>query len=133
MFRCLENLQGIKSTLESRLDKAQKQEQTLIRKQQKIIAEARKIQNDNQLLVAAVQEREQWINDCTIKNVNLVETNQELFNLYQGKSFWQKFGEFEPLTGLANVTIENKVESYQYRLEDLTVTPFQGTAGSNPQ
>lgn len=126
-----ENLQGLKGKLESDLEKAQKRAQKQLKKQQKIIDQARQIQNDNQLLVAAVQEREQWINVCTANNSNLVEINQELLNKYQKKGFFQKLGELELLTGISNVTTENLVESYQYRLEDLTVTRIQKAAENN--
>ncbi|MCG7755296.1 MAG: hypothetical protein LZF63_01385, partial [Nitrosomonas sp.] len=126
-----ENLQGIKGKLESDLEKARKRAQTQSNKQRKIIDQARQIQNDNQLLVAAVQEREQWINVCTANNTDLVEINQELLNKYQQKGFFQKLGELELLTGISNVTTENLVESYQYRLEDLTVTRIQKAAENN--
>lgn len=126
-----ENLQGIKSKLESDLEKAQKRAQAQLKKQQKIIDQARQIQNDNQLLVAAVQEREQWISVCAANNVNLVEINQELLNKYQKKGFFQKLGELELLTGISNVTTENLVENYQYRLDDLTVTRFQKAVENN--
>lgn len=126
-----ENLQGIKGKLESDLEKAQKRAQIQLKKQQKIIDQARQIQNDNQLLAAAAQEREQWISVCTANNTNLVEINQELLNKYQKKGFFQKLGELELLTGISNVTTENLVESYQYRLEDLTVTRIQKAVESN--
>lgn len=117
-----ENLLGVKSTLESNLQQAHKREQALVQKQDAIITQARQIQSDNQLLLAAVQEREQLIDECTDKNTNLVQVNQELLDKYQqkSKSFWQKLGELEPLTGIGNVTTENLVESYQYKLEDLS-------------
>lgn len=126
-----ENLQNIRGKLESNLEKAQKRQQAQLKKQQKIIDQARQIQNDNQLLVAAVQEREQWINVCAANNVNLVEINRELLNRYQKKGFFQQLAELDLLTGIANVTSENVVESYQYRLEDLTVTRFQKAVENN--
>ncbi|MBP6057748.1 MAG: hypothetical protein KA524_04890 [Nitrosomonas sp.] len=50
-----------------------------------------------------------------------------------GKKFLAKIGQAEPLIGIANVATENLVENYQYRLEDLTVTPFQRAAESKSQ
>jgi len=126
-----ETLQSIRGKLESNLEKAQKRAQIQLKKQQKIIDQARQIQNDNQLLVAAVQEREQWIDVCTANNTNLVDINQELLNKYQKKGFFQKLGELELLTGISNVTTENLVESYQYRLEDLTVTRVEKAVENN--
>ncbi len=119
------SLQGVTNKLRSNLDKAHQQEQVRSERQQKIIDQARQIQSDNQLLVNAVQEREQWIGVCAANNINLVEINQELLDQYQKKGFFQKLGKLDLLTGVANVAAENLVENYQYRLEDLAVTQHQ--------
>lgn len=90
-----------------------------------IVAQAKKIQGDNLLLVEAVKEREQWIGQCAQKNQAMLETNGELVRFYQDKGFWDKVGDLEPLTGIGKVNTENTVQDYQFKLRDLKVTPFE--------
>lgn len=129
----VESLQSAASALQTQLGKSRSREQDLLNKQRQIVEQARKIQSDNQLLVAAVKEREQWIAECSEKNANLVETNEQLVEKYQDKGFWQRLGELEPFTGIASVETENIVESYQFKLEDLTVTPYRSEADEQPE
>ena len=126
----VESLERVSSSLQGQLVSAKDREQKLLQQQKSIIAQARQIQSDNQLLVAAVKERERWIAECSTKNTQLIEANLELVEKYKAKGFWQKVGELEPFTGIATVDTENAVESYQFKLEDLTVTEFQETQNS---
>jgi septal ring factor EnvC (AmiA/AmiB activator) len=124
-----ETLRTGNSTLAAQLAHAQQKQQELHRKLQEVVAQAKLIQTDNQLLVSAVKERGQWISRCADKNRGLVTANGELVGKYKDKGFWGKLGELEPFTGIANVEIQNTVESYQFKLDDLAVTAFDGKGG----
>ncbi|MGZ8157340.1 MAG: hypothetical protein ACXWT4_00885 [Methylobacter sp.] len=121
-----ETLRNSNSTLEAQLLSEREKQQNLQRKIKEIVAEAKLIQNDNQLLAAAVSERERWINQCSNKNRQLVEANQVLVGKYQDKGFWDKLAEIEPFTGIGKVETQNTTETYQFKLEDLKVTDFTG-------
>jgi len=120
-----ESLRTANTTLESQLLSEREKQQNLQRKLKEIVAEAKLIQNDNQLLVEAVNEREHWISLCSDKNKQLIEANHGLVIKYQDKSFWDKVAEIEPFTGIAKVETQNTVESYQFKLDDLKVTAFK--------
>lgn len=113
------------TALEGQLASGKAREQTQNSKLEEIIAQARKIQGDNLLLVEAVQEREQWIGQCQQKNANLAEAHAQLIQHYEDKGFWDKLADVEPLTGIGRVKTENAVQGYQFKLEDLKATPFQ--------
>ncbi len=119
-----EILRNTNNSLSSQLTNEREKQQALHRKLNEIVAQAKLIQNDNQLLVSAVNEREQWIKQCYDKNRQLVEAHQVLIGKYQDKGFWDQLAEMEPITGIGNVDTQNTVESYQFKLDDLRVTAF---------
>lgn len=128
-----QTLRNANSTLDAQLQGEREKQQNLHRKIKEIVAQAKQIQADNQLLVAAVSERERWINQCTDKNRQLLEANRTLINKYQDKGFWDKVAELEPFTGIGKVETQNTVETYQFKLDDLKVTDFPGTADKQAQ
>ena len=84
---------------------------------------------DIQLLNKAVQERETWINDCQAKNDNLYKVNAELLDHYRKKGVWSALKQGEPVTGIGSVRVENVVQDYQFRLEDLRTVKFESGDG----
>ena len=129
----VEALKSANAALESQLASGREREQGLHGKIKEIVAQAKKIQGDNQLLVEAVKEREQWISQCSQKNQAMLETNGELVRLYQDKGFWDKVGDLEPLTGIAKVNTENTAQDYHFKLQDLKVTPFESELPAQKQ
>jgi len=119
-----ETLRNNNGTLEAQLHSERRKQEELHRKIKKIVAEAKLIQNDNRLLVNAVNEREQWIKQCSDKNRQLIETNHDLVGKFQNHGFWDKVAAIEPFTGIGKVETQNTVEAYQFKLEDLKVTAF---------
>ncbi|MBI5041247.1 MAG: hypothetical protein HZB57_08635 [Gammaproteobacteria bacterium] len=83
---------------------------------------------DIQLLHGAVQERDHWITDCRSKNEAMYKTNSELLAAYRDKGAWAALKQREPLTGIASVQVENAVQEYQFRLEDLRTVKFEPSA-----
>jgi chromosome segregation ATPase len=121
-----ESLRTAASALTAQLNAARDNQHAAQQSQQEIIAQAKLIQSDNQKLVAMVKEREQWIKQCGEKNRGLVVAANELAGKYQeNRSIWQSLSETEPFTGIGNMDKQNTVENYQFKLEDLKVTPFE--------
>jgi len=52
----------------------------------------------------------------------------DVLTKYKEKSVWQELAELEPITGIGKVETDNLVEDYQYRLNQLKITPFQAQA-----
>ncbi|ANE55441.1 hypothetical protein [Methylomonas sp. DH-1] len=121
-------LEAVKTSLESQLSQQRQREQALVQKHNDVVAKARAIRDDNQLLVQAVQEREQWIGQCGQLNQQLRELNQRVVDGYEQKGLWQQLAELEPLTGIAKVDTQNRAEEYRYQLKQLKVTPFEAGA-----
>lgn len=80
---------------------------------------------DIELLHGAVQERDHWIADCGSKNEAMYQANGELLAAYRDKGAWDALKQREPVTGIASVQVENAVQEYQFRLEDLRTVKFE--------
>lgn len=128
-----ETLRNSNGALEAQLNSERRKQEDLHRKIKEIVAEAKLIQNDNRLLVSAVNEREQWIKQCSDKNRQLIETNHDLVGKFKDQGFWDKVAAIEPFTGIAKVETQNTVESYQFKLEDLKVTAFSNETNAAQQ
>lgn len=124
----LENSRSANGALQEQLQHAGSRERNLQDRLKEIVAQAKAIQSDNHLLVAAVQEREKWIGQCADNNKALIAANGEMLNQYRNKGFWDKLAEIEPITGIGKVETENLAEAYQFKLQDLQVTPFETRA-----
>jgi len=121
----LESSRSANGALQEQLQRAGTRERNLQDKLKEIVAQAKAIQSDNQLLVAAVQEREKWIGQCSANNQALIGVNGEIIDKYRNQGFLDKLAEAEPFTGIGQVEAENVAEAYQFRLQDLKVTPFE--------
>ncbi len=117
-----DSLRNSNGALTSQLSRSQANEHELNKKLQDTVTQAKLIQNDNQLLVSAIQERERWIGRCGEKNRDVIAAANELSAKYQSKSAWETLSEIEPFTGIGNVEMQNTLQNYQFKLDDLKVT-----------
>ena len=63
----------------------------------------------------------QAIDQCVGNNKKLFNINIELLSIYEKKGVWDSLTQAEPFSGLSQVEIENLIDDYQYKLEDLRV------------
>lgn len=119
-----EALRNANGSLSSQLSDTRENVRQLKAQQQEMITQAKAIQNDNQLLVSAVKEREKWILLCSEKNQKVINAADELAKQYDNKTIWQQLSESEPFTGIGNVEVQNTYQHYQFSLDALKVTPF---------
>lgn len=114
-----EALRGANGSLNTQLNEARENIRQLKTQQQTLITQTKTIQNDNQLLLSAVKEREKWIAQCSEKNHDIIDAAQALAQRYDNKSFWQQLGESEPFTGIGNVEVQNELQQYEFNLNSL--------------
>jgi hypothetical protein len=58
---------------------------------------------------------------CRDHNLNLFEVNKEILGQYKDKGFWDVVASNEPFTGIKQVEIENIIQEYQFKNEDLLI------------
>jgi len=105
----------------------------LTEKYRQTVGTLRSAMNDNRLLVNAVQERDAWMGQCRTRNEDMYKANLELLDLYKNKSVADVVKAKEPLFGIGRVELETSLQEYRFKLEDLTVTPFQPATALPPQ
>lgn len=120
----IETLQNNNTTLQQNIAKQASHLQTISEQGRKVLTESARYKEDNSLLVHAVKEREAWIKECGDKNQSLVVLNQEVITRFEKRDFWEALAEHEPLTGLGKVEKENTIQTFQYQLSDLKITPW---------
>lgn len=125
-------LESVRSNLEAQLGQQRQREQVLLQKHNEVVSKARDIREDNNLLVQAVKEREQWITQCSDVNQKLRNTTLDIVNEYKAKGLLQQLAELDPLTGIGQVQTETVAEEYRYKLQQLKITPFEAST-ANPQ
>lgn len=72
-------------------------------------------------LVLQRDEQKDNFNKCYQNNKALYEINNELLGKYQGKGIWQIVAEKDSITSIQKVKVENLVQDYQYKMDDLQV------------
>lgn len=121
-------LESARGQLEEQLAQERQRGQVLLQKHNEVVVKAKAILADNQLLVKAVKEREQWMTQCSSLNQKLRGVNLEIVNRYKDKGLLQQFAELDPVTGIGQVETESIAEDYRYQLKQLQITPFQSAA-----
>lgn len=58
---------------------------------------------------------------CYGNNKQLLSVNRELLAAYRSKGVFDAMRQNEPFTGIKEVEVENLVQDYRYKLDDLTV------------
>ena len=129
------NLEKLQKNYDQLTSKSEKNKTALkghIKETRARLKEERKQHNDTKLklsemtkekdrLLGLAAEQTQAIDLCVANNRKLYEVNNELLSQYENKGVWDAFLQGDPLTGLTRVEVENLVDDYQYRLDDLRV------------
>lgn len=126
----LDKAQGANEQLRARVERDSERYKDLSERNSQTNATLRDAQADIQLLHDAVQERERWIADCQARNDKMFQTNTELLAAYRDKSAWDALKQSDPVTGLGAIAVENAMQEYQFRLEDLRTVKFEPENGA---
>jgi len=83
------------------------------------LAELSRSNNDNESLASSLGLQTQNFELCYENNKKLFDVNSELLGQYKSKGAWDAVVQREPFTQLKRVEIENLIQEYQYKIEDL--------------
>lgn len=125
-----DSLKQSNDALETRLNSENHKQQDLQNQLKNLGDQARLIAGDNQLLVAAINERQHWMAQCAEHNRELVAASEQLVNQFQHQGWLDRLAGMEPFTGIANVSVQNSMEAFQFRVEDLKVTPYKNDSST---
>lgn len=85
--------------------------------------EAERTQAKNQL---AARERE--FQSCVDRNAGLYNLNTEVLDKLENRGFWSNLAEREPFTRIKRVELENLIDDYKYRAEELRLQALERTS-----
>ncbi len=83
--------------------------------------------------------RERDLKVCIDRNVGLYELNSEMLHHLEDRGFWGRAAEQERITGIVRARLDNLIDDYRYRVEELRVEreqkgalPAPANAASTP-
>lgn len=110
------------TALRDRLTEDRTRMQELVDKFRETATNLRQVEQERAELVRTSERQHEEIRACTQKNLELYQTNLDLLDRYEAKGVWASLAQREPLTGLKRVEVENMIEEYRYRLDQLQVS-----------
>lgn len=109
------------AALRERLTQDRARMQELVDKFRETAQNLREVEMERAGLRTDLAGRQEEIRQCTRKNLELYEANLDLLDRYQSKGVWDAMMQREPVTGLKRVEVENRIEEYRRRLDQMQV------------
>ncbi|HEX2584902.1 MAG TPA: hypothetical protein VHL14_07210 [Steroidobacteraceae bacterium] len=104
------------------LEQQRSKMQELIGKFRETAAQLQTMEADHEQLKSSVATREREYKTCVDRNAGLYFLNDEILHRLEDRSWWDKTSEREPFTRIARTRLENLVDEYRDRVEELRVT-----------
>lgn len=112
------------------LEKSKAQLQELIGKFRETAQSLKTTETDNTNLKTQLETQERTYKTCVDRNAGMYFLNDEILRRMEDRGFWSKLSEHEPFTKIARTRLENLIDDYRYRVEELRVTK-QNSASAN--
>jgi seryl-tRNA synthetase len=115
------------------LEKFRAKMQELIAHFQETALDLKTVEADRNNLRGQLEARGREYNTCVEHNVGLYEVGHEALDRLERHGFWSKVGESEPFTQLARARLDNWIDDYRQRLQDLRLEQAKKpAAGKSP-
>lgn len=113
------------------LERTRAQLQELIAKFRETAQTLRDTETDRAQVKNQLATREREFKTCVDRNAAFYNLNTEVLDKMGNRGFWSALSEREPFTRLKRVELENLVEDYKYRAQELLLQERQ-RASANP-
>lgn len=101
------------------LEKSRAQMQELIGRFRETAQELKAVETDRNALRGQLDTRSRDYDVCVEHNVGLYDVGREALNRLDRQGFWSSMRQSEPFTQLARARLDNFVDDYRQRLEEL--------------
>ena len=99
--------------------------QELVTKFREMAGTLREVETERGAFKSQLAARERDYKVCVDRNIGLYEINNEILGRMEERGFWSKVAEREPFTRLKRTQIENLIDDYRYRVEELRLEKQQ--------
>lgn len=110
---------------EEQLEKSRAQLQELVTKFRETVQTLRDTEADRATIKSQLAAREREYKVCVDRNVGLYEINDEVLDRMEDRGFWSQLTEREPFTRLKRTQLENLIDDYRYRVDELRLEKQQ--------
>lgn len=104
---------------EEQLERARGQLQELVTKFRETTQSLRDVETDRAAIKGQLVVRELEFKTCVDRNAGLYNLNAEVLERMENRGFWSSLTEREPFTKLKRVELENLIDDYKYRADEL--------------
>ncbi len=101
------------------LEKSRAQMQELIARFRETAQSLREVEQDRNEARTQLKTRDLEVKTCAQRNVQLADLANEALDRYEHKGIWTSLSQAEPITGLKRTEIQNLVDEYRAKVDDL--------------
>src|SRR5262245_17815850 len=110
---------------QQQLEQTRAQMQELVTKFRETAQTLREVEADRASLKSQVSTRERDFKTCVDRNAGLYNLNVEVLEHMENRGFWSAVSEREPFTKLKRTELENLIDDYRYRADELRLEQQQ--------
>ncbi|MET0536210.1 MAG: hypothetical protein ABW171_18490 [Steroidobacter sp.] len=104
---------------EDQLQKSRAQLQELVTKFREMAQTLRDVETDRATVKSQLAGREREYKVCVDRNAGLYQLGDEVLDRMEDRGFWSQLTEREPFTRLKRTQLENLIDDYRYRVDEL--------------
>ena len=110
------------------LEKSRAQLQELVTKFRETAQTLREVETDRNEVKSQLSSRDREFKTCVDRNAGLYFLGEEMLDRLEHKGVWASIRESEPFTQIAKTRLENLVDDYRGRIEELRIDRKAATA-----
>lgn len=103
------------------LSKARAQTQELVGKFRETAQQLKDVESDRSEVRSQLTLRERELKTCVDRNAQLYIVTDEILGRMESRGSWQSLKDKEPFTQLSRTRLENLIEDYRYRVDELRI------------
>ena len=115
------NRAGSDQQTEAQLERTRGQLQELVTKFRETAQTLRDVETDRATAKSQLAAKEREFKVCVDRNAALYQLNDEVLDRMEDRGFWSQLAEREPFTKLKRTQLENLIDDYRYRVDELRV------------
>jgi DNA repair exonuclease SbcCD ATPase subunit len=110
---------------QAELERVRTQMQELVTKFRETAQNLREVEGGRATAQSQLKTQERELKTCIDRNAGLYNLNAEVLDRMSSRGFWSAVGEREPFTKVKRVQLENLIEDYKYRADELRLEQQQ--------